>query len=438
MLAAGCGGALPQSAQAAYSQEASLDGEDVQAEPEEFVPAEVAPEDRGNVAARVLWSGTIEAPQDGEGTIALTARAIGADWAQSGRESAVISLFVDGIHNQDIILARGDSAEAYQALLGHLTKGSHRIEARFRPDLSPAGARGAEVSGAATKVHLPGDPEFDAIAGAPIVFARPDSNRSDLPLFLTYARLETGLQYTMYLSNEDGGTPTADLMAVWGRAADIDWIYRRSGTGHGGYYQGFLHRTLQFRGRYEDAHPVLRVATKNGMVSDQGTSRFKLRLPILAAPAGARESAFDMHPWAYRLTAVELAREGKIRLPGERESLMSKLFGKQVGDMRRYVTIEFEHPANGDRIGYRVQVTGETDWHTSIRGRFHRAIKRAGRVRTTIELPAGVAPDQVVRVQPITALGRPYGGSVRVTKAFGFDASYRPVALRPELGFPGP
>ncbi|MBM3276430.1 MAG: hypothetical protein FJZ00_14845, partial [Candidatus Sericytochromatia bacterium] len=56
----------------------------------------------------------------------------------------------------------------------------------------------------------------------------------------------------------------------------------------------------------------------------------------------------------------------------------------------------------------------------------------------TIELPVGANPAQVVRVQPITALGRPYGGAVRVTKAFGFDGGYQPVALPPGLGFPGP
>ena len=174
------------------------------------------------------------------------------------------------------------------------------------------------------------------------------------------------------------------------------------------------------------------------MVSDQGTSRFKLRPIVMPAPAGSRERALDLNPWAYRLTAVELLREGKIRAPGEREALLSNLLGKKIADMRRYVTIEFEHPGGGAKLGFRAQVEGGSDWHLSTSGRFWRAIKRTGIVRTTIELPDGTSPSRIARIQPITSSGKVYGGPVKVVRAFGFDREYRQVALPERLGLVGP
>jgi hypothetical protein len=170
------------------------------------------------------------------------------------------------------------------------------------------------------------------------------------------------------------------------------------------------------------------------MVSDQGNGRFKLRLPLVQAPAGARERALDQSSWAYRLTAVELAREGKVRPDGEREPLMGRLLGKRIADMRRYVTIEFEHPGNGARLGFRLQLAGHSDWLLSTGGRFYRSIKRSGTVRTTIELPAGTSMSQIARLQPITQYGKPSPGPVPVVRAFGFDERYQPVPLPTRLG----
>ncbi|MBM3271056.1 MAG: hypothetical protein FJZ01_25765, partial [Candidatus Sericytochromatia bacterium] len=404
--------------------------EEVEVAPTEHVPAEAAPRFRAS-GLPSLVSTTFFADRAGEGVLALRARGIGTDWAAAGRESAVVSVYLDGAHNHDLILLRGETMAEYRTLLGPIDRGEHRIEVRFRPDLSPAGALGAEVAAAAPEIKGSADPEYGAIAGAPIVYARPDAAFSDSPLFLTYERLATGYKYTMYVSNEDGGTPAADLMAVWGRACDIDWVYRQGGNGKG-YIQAFLHRQVAYRGAFEGQHPILRVSTKNNMVSDQGASRFKLRLPVVAAPAGSREQALDQHPWVYRLTAAELAREGKIRAAGEREGLWSRLRGQQIGDMRRYVTIEFDHPG-GDRIGFRARLAGSPAWFVSTGGRFYRAIKRSGAVRTSIELPPGASVAQLVALEPVTAGGKPYGKPVRILRAFGFDADYRQIPLPASL-----
>lgn len=408
----------------------------IPAEPEQ--PARPPVPGEGRFAGEIRpFSVAFNAPQDGEGVLALTARGIGTDWGEVGRESAVVTVYLDGTYNQDLILHRGETPAMYRALLGPIARGNHRIEVRYRPELSPPGARGAEISGLDAEIRAPGDPEYDAIAGAPILYARPDANRSDTPLFMAYQRLATGLKYTLYASNEDGGTPPADLMAVWGRACDIDWVYRQSATGSGGYIQGFLHRTLAFRGRFEGKHPVLRIATNNNMVSDQGSSRFKLRPFVVPAADGSRERLLDLNPWVYRLTAVELAREGKIRQPGERESLMGHFLGKKMGDMRRYVTIEFEHPGK-EKLGFRLRLEGTPDWHLSTGGRFWRAIRRGGVVRTTIELPAGATASRIAAIEPITASGKPFGGNVRVVRAFAFDSEYRPIPLPQRLGLAGP
>ena len=34
------------------------------------------------------------------------------------------------------------------------------------------------------------------------------------------------VRYTAIFTNEDGGTQTAALMARWGRATDIEWVYQ--------------------------------------------------------------------------------------------------------------------------------------------------------------------------------------------------------------------
>ena len=389
-----------------------------------------------------LFQTTINADKDGEGLLELSARGMGTDWGSKGRESAVVSLYLDGMHNQDLILTRGEEVVLYKVLLGAITKGSHSLSLEFRRDLSPTGAVGAEIRSAKSEVRGPGDLQYALIAGAPVIFARPDANRSDTPLVLGYEPSGAGFRYTLFVSNEDGGTPVAKLMAVWGRAADIDWCYESKGTGQGGVYQGWMHRTLAFGGRFEGSHPMLRISTKNNLVSDQGDGPFKLRLPLIEMPSGgqaSREKVLDQLPWSYKLTGLELAREGKIKAPGVSESILSRLIGKMVPDLRRFVTLEFEHPEIKAKLGFRIKVRGSSEWQLSTGGRFYRAIGRRGLVRTAIALPPGIDAASILAIEPIKSNGHAFTDRpIRITRGFALGADYQPTALPAFLNIPGP
>lgn len=385
-----------------------------------------------------MVSTQLVAPYAGEGLLNLRARGPGTDWGDRGRESAVVSVFLDGAHNQDIILYRGEELANYEVPLGRVAPGSHQLEVRYRPDLSSPGARLAEVQSVSPIFVSRQDPQYEPLATSPIIYARPNANRSDTPLFLTYERLATGLQYTLVASNEDGGTPTADLLARYGRACDIDWAYRQAGSAGTGFYQGFLHRTLHFRGAFEAKHPILRVSTTNNMFSDDGKTRFKLRPPILPAPIGSRERILDSLPWVYGITGRELIRERKVRPNGGHSNPLSWALGTKVADTRRYITVEFAHPGGGIAIGFRLLTKVSPSWQYSTGGRASRAIARPGLVRTGIELPFGSTPHDIVSIEPTNGAGRPLGQSIQIVRAFSLATDFSPVSLPDHLGLPGP
>ena len=74
--------------------------------------------------------------------------------------------------------------------------------------------------------------DYSVYVNAPALFIRKNTIGlfSDVPLLLYGEKLNEGgrgvLQYTVVFSNEDGGTSTRALMARWGRATDIEYIYR--------------------------------------------------------------------------------------------------------------------------------------------------------------------------------------------------------------------
>jgi hypothetical protein len=83
-------------------------------------------------------------------------------------------------------------------------------------------------------------------------------------------------RYTTIFTNEDGGTQTAALMARWGRATDIEWVYQvrmRNGKIIEEIYQGVQHETKDFTGaRAGGNHPLLAVASDNSTNSVGGIS----------------------------------------------------------------------------------------------------------------------------------------------------------------------
>ena len=264
-----------------------------------------------------------------------------------GREAVTLTVTLDGRYAQHLPLVRTGEAD-YRILVGTVEAGSHQVAlaldaARSASDLRSADAATFRV--ATVETIQKGDPRFDALSFAPFVYERANTagRFSDVPVFAWYEREPTprGIRYrySVVFTNEDGGTPADRLMATWGRTTDVEYIYSAEIDAAGRIlaedYQGPEHEVLAFKGRREAGHPLLWVTTDNNMVQDTGTTSVRFApAPIELSLANvSREVVMDDHPWLYALTAMELAREGKIEPdapPGN---------GK-IPDTRRFVHVE--------------------------------------------------------------------------------------------------
>lgn len=237
---------------------------------------------------------------------------------------------------------------------------------------------------------------------APVLFGRPDTagGTSDEPLLMYCERKSEGentiLEYTVIFSNEDGGTSTRALMARWGRATDIEHVYRVT-LGRGGRVVSEIiqtrdHKDVKFDGAYEGRRPLLAVITRNNMVGPGNSGRrFALKPKLVDLSGASREQVMDDHPWIYRRMAEELASEGKLRPFG-------RVDGEKISDPRNYVYIEAKIANRDSRWAAAVKVRGSRVWRQSHLGRPDYAIERSGWVRTAIELPPGTRAEAIGQI----------------------------------------
>ena len=341
----------------------------------------------------VLASSELMLPLDAEVGLEITARAPGASWAKTGAESPAITIEVDGVYNQDLLLWAGHGAYIYRLILGRLAVGKHRVTATLnRAQSAPAARNPAIVSMRAVpftrNTHHTAD-DLLALANSPILYQRPNTidRYSDLPLLMYYeishpAKDETQVRYTAIFSNEDGGTATSALMARWGRAADIEWVYEfraRHGQIIEESYQGVSHEKKPFTGkRINGNHPVLSVVSDNNNFSDEpgSTSRYAL-MPVAAdLRSSTRESVLDANPSMYRIVAEELAREGKLHNNPSDENTIS--------DPRSYVYVDLHALQSGTTISVEVTTTSESSRSDLNQPKLR--IDRSGYFRTAIRL----------------------------------------------------
>ncbi len=384
----------------------------------------------------------------------ISARSPGASWAREGAEAAALLISVDGIYNQDLLLWAGDEFFQYRVMLGRLTKGRHTVSVATNLPRSAAGARIAEVKSLRPlpfpPTHRSGDQQEDqlALAHSPVLYARANSidHFTDIPLVMYYeilrvspGSLESGLvgpagtqvsslngrrnkgaaegpslnprinkqdssgtdlivRYTAIFTNEDGGTQTVALMARWGRATDIEWVYEfrvRDGKIIEETYQGVSHETKAFTGpRTGGQHPLLAVASDNNNFSDLACSAVRFApLPIRADLENAtRESVMDRHPETYRVMTEELQREHRISPTPTGINI--------IADPRDYFYIEASSQQSGAALGFDVKVAGQAEVFPSDIGDARLRIDRSGNFRTAVRLPQGVSP---AAVESITA-----------------------------------
>ena len=215
----------------------------------------------GLAQAQTLGEKKFEARGEAEAALDLTASVPGASWMEAGREAATVKILVDGRHHQDLILFNAARRFTYRVLLGRVAPGAHAVRVELNAARSAAGASRVELHELAVALVEPSQPEYLALAHAPILYARPNTigKFSDVPLLMYYEIERQGertrLRYSVIFSNEDGGTQTAALMARWGRTTDIEWVIETEidaqGRAGNATYQGVNHETKSFRGRRE-------------------------------------------------------------------------------------------------------------------------------------------------------------------------------------------
>jgi hypothetical protein len=358
---------------------------------------------------------TLEAPS--EVVASVTAGCRGCSWGAQGREGAVLVLELDGRYSQHLVLTRGELPAEYRVFLGPLAAGPHRLRVQADRRASSRGAGEVAVPAVVIRHHAVGDPDYEALARAPFVHARPGTLKrfSDLPL-LSWCETDVTdrgrrLRYSLVFSNEDGGTPVDRLMATWGRTTDIEFVYAVELDEGGGVvsetYQAKGHQLVPFAGRHAGGHPLLFVVSDNNMVAERGktTVRFAPAPREAELARRSREAVMGDEPWSYSVSSEELRREGKVEegaTPGSR----------RIPDPRRFVFLEACAPGVDARLAFAVAVeaNGEIAWHASDAGGERFRVWREphnfpnGCFQSAVALPAGLggAAIRAIRLQAYT------------------------------------
>lgn len=381
--------------------------------------------------------------REAEAVATVTAACERCDWGTKDHEAAVLTLAVDGVLSQHLVLFRGERAE-YRVLVGPLGEGPHRLTIARDAKRSAPGAGTVRVEGVAIETVAVGEPGHEALAHAPILHTRPGSLErfSDLPLLAwvesrVAADGARALRYSVVFSHEDGGTPVDRLMATWGRVTDIELVYAveldAGGRIRSEEYQGKDHVVTRFAGRKEGRHPVLHVVTKNNMVRDRGRGTPRVApAPVPFSLDGAsREAVMDAHPWTYHVSAQEVRREGLVATRPGRE---------RIRDPRRFAYLEACGNVRDARVAFDLGFAGPGGllWAASDAGGEDFRVARDGCFRAAVAMPEGAAPADAQKLR-LRAHARPPrrgekplprgSGSARidrVTRVFGLGPDDAP------------
>src|SRR5262245_51810775 len=148
----------------------------------------------GAISASTLVEKRFSAAAESEALLDLTASAPGTSWRERGAEAAVVTIYVDGQYHQDVILFAGALEFTYQLMLGRVRPGEHSLRVEFNSKQSAAKAASVKIGDAKVTSIDRKHPEFQAIARAPIIYARPDTvgKFSDIPLLAYYESEQIG------------------------------------------------------------------------------------------------------------------------------------------------------------------------------------------------------------------------------------------------------
>ncbi len=276
--------------------------------------------------------------------VAMLQLSANTSWEDKAKPATLLSVAVDGRLCSHLVTYAGKEYHPYEIHLGQVPAGLHTLEI-LRADTTEAKIA-IRIVNVQINVYEEEHAQYPVLAHAPILFGRREMRTSDVPLLLAYDIQWDGtaankrikaIEYTTVFSNEAGGTPPVGLLHLWGRYTDIEWVYRVELTTDGkrrerAYFQGQEHKTLPFRGGFENDQPTLQVATLNNMLSDTLTTKLRFSLPpTLKMPTeGPRERLMLEAPWTWQVSAAEVRREQG----GVKDST-------SISDLRNYVFVEF-------------------------------------------------------------------------------------------------
>ena len=395
--------------------------------------------------SKPLASETFHLASEMEVGLEIEASSPDTAWIRKGAEASAVMISVDGKHNQDLLLWNGDEVFGYRVMLGRLPKGTHTVSVTLNQARSARGAHRAAIKSLRPLLFAPmGDAndtkEQFALAHSPVLYARANTidRFTDIPLLMYYEILPDAsgnfiVRYTAIFTNEDGGTQTAALMARWGRATDIEWVYQIKVAGGKVVeetYQGVEHETKVFTGpRANGNHPLLAVASDNNNFSDLACSAVRFSpLPFRARLESAtRESVMDLYPQTYRVMQEELNREGRIS--------ESPTDINTIADPREYLYIEATSDQEGAALSFEVNISGAAKPFASDMGEPRLRIDRSGYFRTAVRLGKDVAPAAIEKITArCHASQKPSSQRrchhLKVVRVLVLDQNYVPHALQ--------
>jgi hypothetical protein len=309
-------------------------------------------------------------------------------WAQAGNEALVLDVLRGSVLVGHLVLHQGRAPFTYGMHVGALSAGDP-IAVRVSARSAPAAQKQARVCTATLRSATDLGPAGEGLKNAPVFLWPAAKTFDDLPLLLGWSRATQ--HYEIVYTSENGGTVAScgggasgmrAELARWGRGCDIEGAYSYGGTAqwlrctgtttvaanaprfegaHPIFYYGDGHnRLFESRGGYgtacgtgapEHADGDLAgwdVQNPGNEPANDAAFTVTLRpLPVdldalgFAAARGRREGLVDTYaPWLYRITHLELAREGKID-------------GSKLLPLERYLYVDVEAAdvdGSGDRV----------------------------------------------------------------------------------------
>ncbi|OXM87622.1 hypothetical protein [Paenibacillus rigui] len=383
--------------------------------------------------------------QDGYVELDLLAKS-DSHWTLPDYESSVLRIEVQEEYNQDCILFYGNRPLTYTRLLGFMKAGAYKLRLAFNAIISSPEVWRAFVQEVKLHAVTAESDLFVIYKHVPVLYGRNlyhdyDNRYTDTPMLMFYWTEPAGsgraIEYQILFSHEDEGTPTPLLMSKWGRTTDIEWVYRvvldEAGEVRGATFQGPDHRTTDYEGISAlGGHPVLQIATANGMVDQTVTSSYRFLFPPIyewRPEREPRERVMDAFPFTYQVTAWEMLRQ----FPMERPVLANSF---QLGDLRNYLYVQTakvtENPQLKTSIDIQVKIAGVNGWFSGSFGDLRYGNFRCAydgpyfQFSTTVKLPEGTGIADIEEVCAVWLPGGEKSVEVPEFKGFFLNEEYEP------------